>query len=212
MVLLRRLLALALIATAVWLLWIVGEIAGRPAALVSGLLLLAVLALLWLRPRLGPAGRPAGTIAAAVLLIGALLPALLPGFSDRHRPGGETIVADDALWQAFDPAAIDRLVGEGKTVFVDVTAEWCITCEVNKRLVLERPPVSDRLAVPDVLAMRADWTRPDEAIAQYLASFGRYGIPFNVIYGPGAPEGITLPELLDTGSVLDALDRAAGSS
>ncbi|MEX2201810.1 MAG: protein-disulfide reductase DsbD domain-containing protein [Dongiaceae bacterium] len=212
MVHLRRLLALALIATAVWLLWIVAEIAGRPAALVSGLLLLAVLALLWLRPRLGHTGRSAGTIAAAVLMIAALLPALLPGFSERHRPGGEMIVADDALWQAFDPASIDRLVGEGKTVFVDVTAEWCITCEVNKRLVLERAPVSHRLTVPGVLAMRADWTRPNEAIAQYLATFGRYGIPFNVIYGPGAPDGIALPELLDTGSVLDALDRAAGSS
>jgi suppressor for copper-sensitivity B len=212
MVLLRRLLALALIATAVWLLWIVAEIAGRPAALASGLLLLAVLALLSLRPRLGPTLRPVGTIAVAGLLIAVLLPALLPGLFDRHRPGGAAIVADDGIWQAFDPTAIDRLVGEGKTVFVDVTAEWCITCEVNKRLVLERAPVSDRLAVPDVLAMRADWTRPDEAIAQYLASFGRYGIPFNVIYGPGAPDGIALPELLDSKSVLEALEQAAGRS
>ena len=59
--------------------------------------------------------------------------------------------------------------------------------------------------------MRGDWTRPDPMISDYLASFGRYGIPFNAVYGPGAPEGIALPELLTSEEVLDALDRAAGS-
>ncbi|MEX1109418.1 MAG: thioredoxin family protein, partial [Dongiaceae bacterium] len=209
MIVLRRVLAVVLLATALWLLWIVAEIAGIPAALLAGLLLLAVLVLLWLRPRLGPTLRPASAILAAVLLFSALVPALLPGGS---REEGDAALAADALWQPFEPASIDRLVGEGRTVFVDVTAEWCITCAVNKRLVLERLPVADRLAAPNITAMRADWTRPDDGIAQYLASFGRYGIPFNVIYGPGAPEGIALPELLDSDAVLDALDRAAGRS
>ncbi|MDZ4736569.1 MAG: protein-disulfide reductase DsbD family protein [Rhodospirillaceae bacterium] len=209
MIVLRRILALVLVATAVWLLRIVAEIAGLSPAVIAGLLLLAVLVLLWLRPRLGPTLRPASTILAAVLLFAALVPALLPGST---RGGGDAAPADDALWQPFEPASIDRLVGEGRTVFVDVTAEWCITCSVNKRLVLERLPVADRLTAPEIVAMRADWTRPDDGIAQYLASFGRYGIPFNVVYGPGAPEGIALPELLDSDAVLEALDRAAGRS
>ena len=111
-------------------------------------------------------------------------------------------------WQAWDPAAIPGLVAQGKLVFVDVTADWCITCQVNKRLVLDDRAVAARLAGPETVAMLADWTRPSDAIAQYLASFGRYGIPFNAVYGRAAPQGIALPELLSTSGVLDALDRA----
>jgi suppressor for copper-sensitivity B len=102
-------------------------------------------------------------------------------------------------------------VRQGKTVFVDVTADWCLTCQVNKRLVLDRGAVRDALARAEVVAMRADWTRPDERIADYLRSFGRYGIPFNAIYGPAAPNGIPLPELLTEGDVLSALKRAEGA-
>ncbi|HEY9567977.1 MAG TPA: thioredoxin family protein, partial [Thalassobaculum sp.] len=105
--------------------------------------------------------------------------------------------------------AIDRLIAEDRVVLVDVTADWCLTCKVNKAAVLERGPVADRLGGGDVVAMRADWTSPDAAITEYLASFGRYGIPFNVVYGPAAPDGIVLPELLTDAAVLAALDRAA---
>jgi suppressor for copper-sensitivity B len=101
-------------------------------------------------------------------------------------------------------------VRQGKTVFVDVTADWCITCQANKKLVLSREAVAGRLGAPNVVAMVADWTRPNDAIAAYLASFGRYGIPFNVVYGPRAPEGLKLPELLTEAAVLEALDRAGG--
>src|SRR5690606_7748625 len=145
---------------------------------------------------------------AVIVLVGAVL---LPAILDERTDGTAMDVAaeDDALWQNFDRASIPALVGEGRTVFVDVTADWCITCEVNKTLVLDRTDVARRLADPSVTAMRADWTRPDDAIADYLESFGRYGIPFNVVYGPGAPQGIVLPELLDRDGVLAALDRAA---
>jgi len=62
------------------------------------------------------------------------------------------------------------------------------------------------------VAMKADWTRPDQEIADYLASYGRYGIPFNAVYGPGAPDGVLLPEILVSDSVLTAFDRAAGTN
>jgi suppressor for copper-sensitivity B len=91
---------------------------------------------------------------------------------------------------------------------VDVTAAWCLTCKVNELAVLERSPVADRLRNPDVIAMRADWTRPDPVVTAYLQSFGRYGVPLNVVYGPGAPKGIALPELLTTDAVMDAFQRA----
>ena len=112
----------------------------------------------------------------------------------------------------FDPGRITGLVAAGRVVFVDVTADWCLTCKVNDAVVLGTDPVSGQLATPDVVPMRADWTRPDDAIARYLAGFGRYGIPFNAVYGPGAPDGVALPELLSPGTVLDALAEARGSS
>jgi suppressor for copper-sensitivity B len=76
--------------------------------------------------------------------------------------------------------------------------------------VVYRGEVLKKLSAPNVVAMQADWTRPDETIANYLASFGRYGIPFDVVYGPGAPDGVPLPELLTDDAVLAALSQAAG--
>ena len=84
-------------------------------------------------------------------------------------------------------------MGQGKTVLVDVTADWCINCQVNKALVLDRGWVAEQLAAGKIIGLKADWTRPDPAIARYLASFGRYGIPFNAVYGPRAQQGLPLP-------------------
>ena len=81
-------------------------------------------------------------------------------------------------------------------MFVNVTADWCLTCKVNERLVLDRDPVRQRLGEADVVAMQGDWTAPDDRISRYLASFGRYGIPFDAVYGPALPQGEALPELL----------------
>jgi len=96
-------------------------------------------------------------------------------------------------------------------VFVDVTADWCLTCKVNERLVLDSSGTHELLTAPKVVAMRADWTRPDPTIAAYLKRFGRYGIPFNAVYGPGAPAGLPLPLILTPDAVRDALARAAKS-
>jgi suppressor for copper-sensitivity B len=117
--------------------------------------------------------------------------------------------AADEHWVPFDESAIAGEVAGGKVVFVDVTADWCLTCEANKKLVIDRDPVAARLAQDDVLAMKADWTAPDPTIADFLGRNGRYGIPFNIVYGPGAPSGIVLPELLTAEAVTAALDQAA---
>lgn len=206
MIWLRRVLGFALAATAMWLLSVLAAQLRPAAAALIGGLMLAVAGLLWLRRRL-PAGLRLATPAAVALLALAafLAPAGIP-----ERAAEATVDIAEGPWEPFVAAQIDELVAEGKSVFVDVTAEWCITCQVNKRLVLETDPVAERLASEGVIAMRADWTRPSDAIAAYLASFGRYGIPFNAVYGPGAPDGLPLPELLTEEVVLDALDRAAG--
>jgi suppressor for copper-sensitivity B len=118
-------------------------------------------------------------------------------------------IRGDSPWIAFDETAIPDLIAKDKVVFVDVTADWCITCQANKKLVIDQHPVSDRLEADNVVAMQADWTNPDSKIADFLGRHGRYGIPFNIVYGPGAPAGIVLPELLTTEAVTTALDQAA---
>jgi suppressor for copper-sensitivity B len=123
--------------------------------------------------------------------------------------GANAAAGTDAEWVPFDEAAIAQDVAGGKVVFLDVTADWCLTCEANKKLVIDRDPVAARLKQDGVIAMKADWTRPDPKIADFLGRHGRYGIPFNIVYGPGAPAGIVLPELLTEQSVTGALDQAA---
>ena len=111
----------------------------------------------------------------------------------------------------FSQDYLADLVANDRTVLVDVTADWCITCKANKAAVLDRGEVVKMLE-SDVAALRADWTRPDPAIQAYLASFGRYGIPFNAVYGPAAPDGIPLPEILTESAVLDAFRQASATA
>ncbi|HUN49371.1 MAG TPA: protein-disulfide reductase DsbD domain-containing protein [Stellaceae bacterium] len=198
MLVLRRVLGIALLGTAGWLIFVLSAEVGIASAVeVAVLLAVPVILLVALAAsRL----RAAGALLAILAALGAAAAAPTPAAVES--------VPADAYWQPFDRGRIATLVGEGKVVFVDVTARWCLTCQVNKRLVLDQPAVSTRLARPGVVAMQADWTRPDAGIADYLRTYGRYGIPFNVVYGPGAPSGIALSELLSAGDVLTALDRA----
>lgn len=131
------------------------------------------------------------------------------GIVARSAPVAD-LGAEAIHWQEFDEAGIPALVGGGKVVFVDVTADWCLTCQANKKLVLDQSPVRDKLGAADVVAEKADWTQPSDAISDYLGRHGRYGIPFNMVYGPGAPDGIALPELLTDQAVLEALETARG--
>lgn len=190
---LRRVLALALAATALWLLWVLTSSSGRPAAIGVALLMTAAVAALALLPR-------ARLAVAGLVVFAFIMPAALGTTAEK--------VADTTLWRPFDREAIPRLVAEGKTVMVDVTAEWCLTCQVNKRIAIADDAVAARLKMPDVVALKADWTRPDPSIADYLASHGRYGIPFNVVYGPSRPDGVVLPELLTATAVIEALEAA----
>lgn len=199
MIYLRWLLGALLFATVLWLIVVLaGELGLRPALAIALLLGLAGLALAVLRE---PVSRW-GLIAAAVA-VAFLVPSLSP-------PPPALATAETGPWQPFDPGAIGGLVRDGHVVLVDVTADWCLTCKVNERLVLDAAPVRAALAKPSVVAMRADWTSPNPAIAAYLARFQRYGIPFNAVYGPAAPGGLPLPELLSVRTVTAALAEAAG--
>ena len=204
----RRVLGIALAATVLWLLYVLANGIGTDGARVLAALVLIMGAVLALRraPSSG-LGRHADKLVVALSLVAVVFPAT---WASAPVTAEDRAGAFVGVWQKFDRAEIRKLVAEGKTILVDVTADWCVTCQVNKQLVLEVGTVSEKLKSGEIIAMKADWTRPSQAISDYLAGFGRYGIPFNAVYGPSAPDGVALPELLTTNLVLQAVDRAAG--
>ncbi|WP_017220459.1 protein-disulfide reductase DsbD family protein [Moritella dasanensis] len=117
---------------------------------------------------------------------------------------------DDLVWQVLDTAAIEEQVNAGKTVFVDVTADWCITCKANKIGVVLQDPVYSKLQADNMVTMKGDWTVRSEKVTNYLQNNGRFGVPFNIVYGPKAPNGIPLPVILTDDAVISAIKRASG--
>lgn len=194
----KAVLGVALLGTAVWLLWVLAGQAGTTAAwLCAAFILIGMLAVA------NRAKLPAASAVITLLMLGAIA---APAFMQPPEAG--TMTVSKGKWAAFDPERIPSHVADGKTVFVDITADWCLTCKANKKFVLSQPDVHRALQAENIVAMQGDWTRPDEVIRAYLAQHKRYGIPFNMVYGPGAPEGIVLPELLGADDVLDAIEKA----
>lgn len=204
MTVLTRILGFGMGGTAIWLLWVLyGQIGKQLTALIT-LGMTAILFQLYLRHRnfLRIMTWPVIIlIFSASFLIG--LAATVP----------ERVANTSGVWEKFDEATLHRHVREGKVVFVDITADWCITCKANKRFTLARDEVSEKIFNNErVVAMQGDWSSPDPVITTYLQKFDRYGIPFNVVYGPKAPKGIVLPEILTPSIVLNALEQAKGPS
>ena len=119
---------------------------------------------------------------------------------DRRVMGAR--VADG--WVDYSPAKVAELQAAGRTVFVDFTAAWCVTCQVNKRLVLDTADMRDTFAKGNVALLRADWTRRDPVITQALAALGRNGVPAYVVYRPGQSPQV-LPEILKRQTIVDAI-------
>ena len=207
---LKKFLALALVATAVWLLSVMGFQVSATAAFVVGALMAAIAVLFAVRRYVSPAMMRAVPAAIVIVIAGAFAtPATLSALNLHGNDAPAEINSD---WRPFDQAAIGQLVAAGNVVFVDVTAEWCITCQVNKKRVLQADAVAGVLNNAKVITMRADWTKPNNEVANYLASFNRFGIPFNVIYGPNSPSGVVLPELLSSSAVFAGLEKAGFSA
>jgi len=204
MIWLRRVFGVALAVTAVWLLSVMATQTGLVMTFGATALLLALLAVLAV---VRTHRRPGVALAGGAVLVAVAVAAttLLPTVLLRAAP-----TAAAGVWQPLDLAAIDPLVAQGDVVVVDVTADWCLTCKVNKALVLDRGKVATALQSPGVVAMQGDWTSEDAAISAFLARYGRYGVPFNVVYGPAAPQGLPLPEILSETAVLEALRTASG--
>ncbi|MBY0427950.1 MAG: thioredoxin family protein [Alphaproteobacteria bacterium] len=129
-------------------------------------------------------------------------------YNQTLAPSHAVVQQENDKWEVFDEKKIPELVAQGKIVYVDVTADWCLTCQVNKKLVLDTADIQAVLNNSRIIKMKADWTKRDEAIGAYLKSFMRYGIPFNVVYSHTSPMGAPLPELLSKDAVLEALKKA----
>jgi thiol:disulfide interchange protein DsbD len=202
---LRQAVSAPIFATVIWLAWVLANAygAGLLVSLLSGLLLLAIAG--WFLGR-WPAKRWATTVAGLILLGVVALSVLSPGklavASETQAPAEAT-----GLWQPWSEAAVSRSLAAGQPVFVDFTAKWCLSCQVNERVALGQPAVEQAFQARNVVLMKADWTRHDEAITQALTALGRSGVPAYALYVPGEKSPRLLPEVLTPGVVTDALEK-----
>jgi suppressor for copper-sensitivity B len=183
----RGVMGFLLAGAAVWLFYVLaGQVSPERLTLIKlSVVGIAFVVWLWQRGGFGPGVRR--TLAAGLLAVVAL-PIVLAAAPRRTETGGGPSSKPAGLieWVAFDRRQAESIAGDGRLVFVDVTADWCFTCKVNERLVLDTPETAALFAEHRVLPMKADWTNRDDEIGKFLAEHGRYGIPFYLLYRPGS--------------------------
>jgi len=208
----RKVLAFPMYGAAAWLVWVLTLQAGAPALarILAAAIVLALAA--WLaglaQKRAAAGARPLATgFAAGLLAAAALVAVVWPAYGQAQAaPGVETA---HATAEPYSPERLAALRAQGKPVFVDYTAAWCVSCQVNDRVVLSTRPVVDAIHKYDVAYLTADWTRRDPAIAADLARFGRAGVPLYLVYGADGGKPAILPAILTQGMVIKALQAAS---
>ena len=197
MVTFKQLMAFPMFATVVWLVWVLGQQSGIDGAgALLGLLVLLALTI-WALTLKGSARAIIATfsIAACAYGIWAVGPTIT-----KIQEAGSPSNALTSGWQAWEPGRVDQLTAQGRSVFVDFTAAWCVTCQYNKKTTLSDASVLADVAAKKVVLLRADWTRRDPAVTAALSQLGRSGVPVYVIYKPGrAP--VVLSEILSVEDV-----------
>ncbi|WP_395674304.1 protein-disulfide reductase DsbD family protein [Phenylobacterium sp.] len=208
----RKALAFPMYAAAAWLVWVLAQQAGPDGlarVLGAGVVLAAAA---WLygaaQRRLLAGGRPAApATGSALFAVLALAAALWPGYAAPPLAG----TAPASAKVPFEPYSAERLAAlraEGRPVFVNFTAAWCVSCQVNERVALSGAKVAQALGANNVAYLKADWTRKDAVIAAELARHGRAGVPLYLVYRPGAAEPQILPNILTEGAVVRALEAS----
>jgi thiol:disulfide interchange protein len=203
---LKQLISIPIFATVIWLVWLFTQSVGANAllGLLAGFLLLGIAGTLLGR---WPARR-AATVAAVLVVCAAVALPVYASYALGAPAGDSQSTAgpgDD--WKPFTPSIVAEAQAQGKPVLVDFTAKWCLSCQVNERVVLDRADVQKRLSQSGVVLVRADWTRHNPEIGAALAALGRSGIPAYALYSaqPGSAPKL-LPEVLTPGIVYSALD------
>jgi len=201
MEILKQLVSIPIFGTAAWLAWVLFGAYGLASLLALLASFAALAAAGWLLGR-GPAARTAALVAAGLLIVVVAADLFLPAHFASQTQG---TAMESAAWQPWSPEALSRAQASGQPVFVDFTASWCLSCQVNERVALSKPEVQKAFAARKVILLKADWTRHDEAITQALSTLGRSGVPTYALYAPGQSTPQLLPEVLTPGIVLDAL-------
>jgi thiol:disulfide interchange protein DsbD len=202
----KQLMGFPMLASVIWLIWVFSHQAGLDAtiSLLMGLLLMGLAG--WLYGRFGTIERPTGTrVVAAGVAACLVIAGLAISVPPKPEVGGVVAAIN---WEKFDPTRLQQLREAGTPVFVDFTATWCLTCQVNKRVALNVGDVQAKFHEKGVVLMEADWTNQDTVISQALHEFGRNSVPVYLLYGKDkdAPPQI-LPEILTPDIVLQALDK-----
>ena len=197
---LKQVLAFPMYLTAVWLLWVLGQQRGVDALgyALAGIVILALALWRWEKARWS--GSAPGRVVAVVLLLVALwplwrIPQLVP-------PSAAAEYSDGTV--AYSTKALDTLRADGRTVFVNMTADWCVTCKANEKRVLDTDVFRQTLAEHDAVYMKGDWTRVDPAITAFLEAHGAVGVPLYVVIRPGREDAV-LPTVLTFAAVETAL-------
>ena len=210
----KQFLAFPMFAAAVWLLWVFG-LQTSPEGLMSLALGAVGLAFaLWLYGRFFQGGGRLRLSSASGLLALLFLVAGLSSATAALLRGSQMVVTDakvsaQASWQPWSKQAVASGLAEGRPVFVDFTAAWCVSCQANKKLVLETDVVEQAFAKRKALLLKADWTKQDPQITAELNRHGRSGVPLYLLFLPGQTQAKILPELLTQAQVLSALGTAA---
>jgi thiol:disulfide interchange protein DsbD len=201
----RHLMAFPMFATVVWLLWVLGQQSGIDGAAALLMLLVVMALLVW---ALGLRGK-GRTVIVSLSLVGLawLGWTIGPNVTRLQDASPGQVVAtgvSGVSWQPWSPQMQAELVAQGRPVFVDFTAAWCVTCQYNKRTTLADARVLGDMAGKNVALLRADWTRRDPAVTAALAGLGRNGVPVYAIYKNGQPTQV-LSEVLTVEEVRAAL-------
>jgi thiol:disulfide interchange protein/DsbC/DsbD-like thiol-disulfide interchange protein len=210
MEILRQAISVPLFATVIWLAWVLARAYGASvlALLLTSFLLLAIAG--WFLGR-WPARRWSSSIAALLLLgvvgLAVLGQKLASETNVNSAEGASAQPSNSGAWEPWSPERLAAYQAQGRPVFVDFTASWCLTCQVNERAVLSQAGVQHAFADHNVALLRADWTRHDEAITRALTALGRSGVPAYALYAPGNATPQLLPEVLTPGIVTDAVAK-----
>ncbi|AWV88122.1 protein-disulfide reductase DsbD family protein [Bradymonas sediminis] len=213
---LKTFLGFALLGSAIWIIWLLGRQAGVDA-MASVLMFAGTLGIAaWLFGLVQFASwtkRKAMTVALALSILGVAGYYSFPLKIERTQARAAntaTSTVDEIQWQDWSEEAVQAAVAEGRPVFVDFGADWCLTCQANMKTAIDTAPVREAIVKYNVAPFYADWTNPDEKIRLKLAEHGKAGVPFYLIYSPnGSPKGKPMPEVLTPTMLVDAFKEAA---